>query len=83
MPDDNRLQRPGPSMDQKEEVVKFLLTVIARFKDFKKRVPSMTNDPGVRLSSRNKTNEVRVFITAVPIIQLSLHDASGFLCVCV
>jgi hypothetical protein len=30
----------GPSLDQKEEVEKFLLTVVARFKAFKKRVPS-------------------------------------------
>jgi hypothetical protein len=30
----------GPSLDQKEEVEKFLLAVVARFKAFKKRVPS-------------------------------------------
>jgi hypothetical protein len=30
----------GPSLDQKEEVEKFLLAVVARFKVFKKRVPS-------------------------------------------
>jgi hypothetical protein len=29
-----------PSLDQKEEVEKFLLAVVARFKAFKKRVPS-------------------------------------------
>jgi hypothetical protein len=32
----------GPSLHQKEEVEKFLLAVIARFKAFKKRVPSKT-----------------------------------------
>jgi hypothetical protein len=30
----------GPSLDQKEEVEKFLLAAVARFKAFKKRVPS-------------------------------------------
>ena len=30
----------GPSLDQKEEVETFLLAVVARFKAFKKRVPS-------------------------------------------
>jgi hypothetical protein len=30
----------GPSLDQKEEVEKFLLAVVARFKSFRKRVPS-------------------------------------------
>ena len=30
----------GPSLQQKEEVEKFLLAVVARFKAFKKRVPS-------------------------------------------
>ena len=33
----------GPSLDQKEEVEKFLLAVVARFKAFKKRVPSYSN----------------------------------------
>jgi hypothetical protein len=32
----------GPSLHQKEEVEKFLLAVVARFKAFKKRVPSKT-----------------------------------------
>jgi hypothetical protein len=32
----------GPSLHEKEEVEKFLLTVVARFKAFKKRVPSKT-----------------------------------------
>jgi hypothetical protein len=32
----------GPSLHQKEEVEKFLLAVIARFKAFKKRVQSKT-----------------------------------------
>ena len=41
MPDDDLLQRP--SLDQKEEVQKFLLAVVARFKAFKKRVPSMSS----------------------------------------
>jgi hypothetical protein len=30
----------GPSLNQKEEVEKFLLAVVARFKTFKKRVPA-------------------------------------------
>ena len=30
----------GPSLDQKEEVEKFLLAVVAQFKSFKKKVPS-------------------------------------------
>jgi hypothetical protein len=30
----------GPSLDQKEEMEKFLLAAVARFKAFKKRVPS-------------------------------------------
>ena len=30
----------GPSLHQKEEVEKFLLAVVARFKAFKRRVPS-------------------------------------------
>ena len=38
MPDDDLLN--GPSLDQKEEVEKFLLAVVARFKAFKKRMPS-------------------------------------------
>ena len=38
MPDDDLLN--GPSLDQKEEVEKFLLAVVLRFKAFKKRVPS-------------------------------------------
>ena len=32
----------GPSLHEKEEVEKFLLAVVARFKAFKKRVPSKT-----------------------------------------
>jgi hypothetical protein len=32
----------GPSLHEKEEVEKFLLAVVARFKAFKKRVPSRT-----------------------------------------
>ena len=38
MPDDDLLN--GPSLDQKEEVEKFLLAVVARLKAFKKRMPS-------------------------------------------
>ena len=30
----------GPSLDQKEEVEKFLLAAVARFKAFNQRVPS-------------------------------------------
>ncbi len=33
----------GPSLHEKEEVEKFLLAVVARFKAFKKRVPSYSN----------------------------------------
>jgi hypothetical protein len=38
MPDDDLLQRP--IVGSEEEVKKFLLAVVARFKAFKKRVPS-------------------------------------------
>jgi len=43
MPDNNRLQR----LDQKEEVQNFLLTVVARFKAFKKRVQCMQSTASV------------------------------------
>jgi hypothetical protein len=33
----------GPSLDQKEVVEKLLIAVVARFKAFKKRVPSMSS----------------------------------------
>jgi hypothetical protein len=33
----------GPSLHEKEEVEKFLLAVVARFKAFKKRMPSYSN----------------------------------------
>ena len=45
----------GPSLHEKEEVEKFLLAVVARFKAFKKRVRPIlveTNDPSVRLRPR-------------------------------
>jgi hypothetical protein len=40
IPDDDLLQRP--SLHEKEEVEKFLLAVVARFKAFKMRVPTKT-----------------------------------------
>jgi hypothetical protein len=45
----------GPSLHEKDEVEKFLLTVVARFKAFKKRVPSYSNSKRPQRASASKT----------------------------
>jgi hypothetical protein len=44
----------APSLHEKEEVEKFLLAVVARFKDFKKRVPSYPNSKRSQRASVSK-----------------------------
>ena len=44
----------GPSLHEKEEVEKFLLAVVARFKAFKKRVPSYSNSKRPQRASASK-----------------------------
>jgi len=44
----------GPSLHEKEEVEKFLLAVVARFKTFKKRVPSYSNSERPQSASASK-----------------------------
>ena len=44
----------GPSLHEKEEVKKFLLAVVARFKTFKKRVPSYSNSKRPQSASASK-----------------------------
>jgi hypothetical protein len=44
----------SPSLHEKEEVEKFLLTVVARFKAFKKRVPSYSNSQRPQRASASK-----------------------------
>jgi hypothetical protein len=44
----------GPSLHEKEEVEKFLLVVVARFKAFKKRVPSSSNSKRPQRASVSK-----------------------------
>ena len=44
----------GPSLHEKEEVEKFLLAVVARFKTFKKRVPSYSNSKRPQSVSASK-----------------------------
>ena len=46
----------GPSLHEKEEVEKFLLTLVARFKAFKKRVPSYSNSKRPQRASASKAN---------------------------
>jgi hypothetical protein len=47
----------GPSLHEKEEVEKFLLAVVARFKAFKKRVPS--NSCGGKRPQRASTSKAK------------------------
>jgi len=44
----------GPSLHEKEEVEKFLPAVVARFKAFKKRVPSYSNSQRPQSASASK-----------------------------
>jgi hypothetical protein len=55
----------GPSLHEKEEVEKFILAVVARFKAFKKRVPSKTcggKRPQRASASKAKSSDDDVFI---------------------
>jgi hypothetical protein len=45
-------------LHEKEEVEKFLLTVVARFKAFKKRVPSYSNSQRPQRASASKAKSV-------------------------
>jgi hypothetical protein len=54
----------GPSLDQKKEVEKFLLAAVARFKAFKKRVPSTSfvgKRPQYRSASKAKSSALSEF----------------------
>ena len=53
----------GPSLHEKEEEEKFLLAVVARFKAFKKRVPSYSNSqqPQRACASKAKSSVLSAF----------------------